>query len=376
MILGVDFKIQNSLCWVYIAFFDSNFLEGEGCFLVASCKFIPTSSGKLMLSGESCFGLLEQKQALVLPLEHSVSLLDYHPFQTFPETNQPTNLIYKSWLRDIDLVYSSFKCAWCSLDCSGFDNLISHFKQMHSEIIFEAIQNGSNSIVSIIAVEMNDQQELRSTQAEFSDFSAKATERSISENFNRNDRNSKAASKRKSKRKLLKKRNSSSVRTKQPSRVALSSLENESISAKRTIVEVVIPKKKRPSVSPNLANPVFYHSSGLSVIQKSDLHIDSEDDVDMSWHVESENLEIDEIRDIGSFEKMFMKLWNEAVREVKPLAYRDIPELCKIFISRFLILHEVMDNILALHLMTLFDNRLLSQDQVIECLQLYRHRKE
>jgi hypothetical protein len=57
----------------------------------------------------------------------------------------------------------------------------------------------------------------------------------------------------------------------------------------------------------------YYHSQTCLPITYAQLDNDSDDEIDESWIIETEEKLIDEFDDVDPHEKMFMKLWNRHV---------------------------------------------------------------
>lgn len=119
---------------------------------------------------------------------------------------------------------------------------------------------------------------------------------------------------------------------------------------------------------------LFFHSVTGEPYAPTSLDPDSEEELSEEWLQEYEDREIDEYTDICLSDKAFFKAWNRYVRENKKFADCEVRELLQGFCQKY---ERVLANFevsLRLHLITLFDNNVLSGDDVYAVLMGYKSR--
>ena len=79
----------------------------------------------------------------------------------------------------------------------------------------------------------------------------------------------------------------------------------------------------------------YYHSQTCLPLTHSQLDNDSDDEIDHSWIIETEEKLLDEFDDVDPHEKLFMKMWNRHVRKYKIYVRDDYSLLCLILFSPF-----------------------------------------
>ena len=113
---------------------------------------------------------------------------------------------------------------------------------------------------------------------------------------------------------------------------------------------------------------LYFHSVTGEPYAPSSLDPDSEDELSEEWLQEYEDREIDEYTDICASDKAFFKAWNRHVRKSKRFADTEIKALLQSFSRLYRNELANFEMSLRLHLITLFDNNVLSGDDVYNIL--------
>lgn len=120
---------------------------------------------------------------------------------------------------------------------------------------------------------------------------------------------------------------------------------------------------------------LFFHSITGEPYAPSSLDPDSEDELSEEWLQKYEDREIDEYTDICPSDKEFFKAWNQHVRTNKKYADCEIRGLLEDFCRTYERKLSNFEVSLRLHLITLFDNNVLSGDDVYMVLMGYKARQ-
>ena len=99
---------------------------------------------------------------------------------------------------------------------------------------------------------------------------------------------------------------------------------------------------------------------------------DSDDDVDEEWRLERAEQLLEEFEDVTPQEKAFMKLWNRWVFRNPIQADRTVPRAVNAFaadLASQLVRQNLRHNLL-LHLLHLWDNSLLSAQNITDCMAI------
>ena len=116
----------------------------------------------------------------------------------------------------------------------------------------------------------------------------------------------------------------------------------------------------------------YYHSQTCLPITHAQLDNDSDDDVDQSWIVETEEKLLDEFDDVSPKEKLFMKLWNRHIRIFKIYADHNVPGACEELALKcgdYIRQHDLRANFL-LHLYNLWDNGLVNSGHIMQIMRV------
>eukprot|EP00968_Pinguiococcus_pyrenoidosus_P022996 scaffold3504_cov240-Pinguiococcus_pyrenoidosus.AAC.16 len=133
----------------------------------------------------------------------------------------------------------------------------------------------------------------------------------------------------------------------------------------------------KPSSNRSSFAPVrqYYHSRTYLPLLPSEVDIDSDEELDDDWmQQESERL-INEFEDVAPEEILLMKLWNRHTRSHKVQADNRVPHLLRLFAKRFAptIVRENLWEVFLLHAFNLWDNSLVTKDEVLECAAVVRN---
>lgn len=82
---------------------------------------------------------------------------------------------------------------------------------------------------------------------------------------------------------------------------------------------------------------------------------------------------MDELDDVSSNEKLFMKMWNCYIKTYHVISDASIPERCRGFVEahyKELSEHNLRDH-LVLHLFNLWDNSILTSSEILNLMNLY-----
>jgi hypothetical protein len=119
----------------------------------------------------------------------------------------------------------------------------------------------------------------------------------------------------------------------------------------------------------------YFHSRTGAVVLEHEKNYDSDDDVDEEWINELGERLLDEFEDVSLEEKEFMKRWNRYTRANPILADFMVASNCRQFAKQYgkeLIECGLRNNFL-LHLFNLWDNSLLTNKAVLECMLIADH---
>lgn len=117
---------------------------------------------------------------------------------------------------------------------------------------------------------------------------------------------------------------------------------------------------------------LYFHSVTGEPYAPNSLDPDSEDDLSEEWLQEYEDREIDEYTDICPSDKEFFKAWNRHVRKSKRFTDKEIVSLLRDFCVLYVKKLPNFEMSLRLHLITLFDNNVLSGDEVYHILLWFK----
>jgi hypothetical protein len=97
--------------------------------------------------------------------------------------------------------------------------------------------------------------------------------------------------------------------------------------------------------------------------------VDSDDEIDETWLSEMSSELLDELEDVSTREKQFMKLWNRFIKSNHIIADRDIPVKCHEFILMYRKqLNAGLRLNLLLHLFNLWDSGVISSNRIAHCM--------
>jgi VEFS-Box of polycomb protein len=108
----------------------------------------------------------------------------------------------------------------------------------------------------------------------------------------------------------------------------------------------------------------FYHSITGEPFKLSDCPEDSEDEVDDTWVMENEEKHIDELGNVNTAEKKFMKLWNRHIYETGTVSIL-IKQACISFVNKYHDEIHSMQDQWSLHLVTLLEYHALTGDDLL-----------
>ena len=117
----------------------------------------------------------------------------------------------------------------------------------------------------------------------------------------------------------------------------------------------------------------YFHSKTMQPMAPGEWDVDSDDEADDEWAQMLSECVLKELGDVSHKEKMFMNAWNRFMESHTVTADRVVPVKCKNFLTTYhamLIKEELRDQFL-LHLMNLWDNRLIPSRVIVALMKLF-----
>lgn len=117
----------------------------------------------------------------------------------------------------------------------------------------------------------------------------------------------------------------------------------------------------------------YFHSKTMQPMAPGEWDVDSDDEADDEWAQMLSECVLKELGDVSHKEKMFMNVWNRFMESHSVTADRVVPVKCKNFLTTYhamLIKEELRDQFL-LHLMNLWDNRLIPSRVIVALMKLF-----
>jgi len=119
----------------------------------------------------------------------------------------------------------------------------------------------------------------------------------------------------------------------------------------------------------------FFHSRNFQPLTIGDwvADVESEDEIDVTWKKQIAERQLDEFTDVSGPEKAFFKLWNEFVESIPLITERSLPNQCFTFINAHALLlrQKNLEEQLIWHLTNLWDEGLIGQSHVVDCMKRY-----
>jgi hypothetical protein len=117
----------------------------------------------------------------------------------------------------------------------------------------------------------------------------------------------------------------------------------------------------------------YFHSQTNLPMAHGEWMVDSDDEIDETWLHEMSSELLDELEDVSTKEKQFMKLWNRFIKSNHLIADRDVPEKCHefILIHRKQLLDAGLRLNLLLHLFNLWDSGVISSNRILHCMSMF-----
>ncbi|CAB9530098.1 Polycomb protein SUZ12 [Seminavis robusta] len=132
--------------------------------------------------------------------------------------------------------------------------------------------------------------------------------------------------------------------------------------------------KESPDDGPFVPIRHYYHSHNfLKIKDKEWEHSSDSDDEEQSWDRAVAESEINDFTDLSEGEKQLLILWNNYIKSDTKIANKKIPQHCVNFIKSHAktIRDRGIDEQLQWHLVTLWDEGLISSDHLSSCLDYY-----
>ncbi|CAB9496325.1 Polycomb protein SUZ12 [Seminavis robusta] len=141
-----------------------------------------------------------------------------------------------------------------------------------------------------------------------------------------------------------------------------------------------MPKKAKRKLRPSADNgpfvPVrhYYHSNNFLKIKDNEWEDGADsDDEEQTWHRAVERSEINDFTDLSDGEKQLILLWNNYIQSDTKIPSKRIPQYCVNFVEKHHqdIKEANIDDQLQWHLVTLWDEGLISSKHLSSCLEYY-----